>query len=182
MEFDKVSNVGNFRINVRKKSMLSIISSKESCFIQIMLFMPEYVIDNIFVEFGGRILQQTSCTVACRRFLYSYKAVFVQSLIKASKKHLVQQFNFTYRYTDHVLFLKNKCRVFGSHLSTWTFNKENNGDCSLLLMDCYLYINNGKLTTRLYDKRDDSYFPLLTFHSCAVISLLHQHAAFTFHS
>ena len=38
------------------------------------------------------------------------------------------------------------------------------------------------LTTRLYDKRDDSYFPLLTFHSCAVIFLLHQHAAFTFHS
>ena len=55
-----MSNVGNFRINVRKKSMLSIISSKESCFMQIILCMAEYVIDNIFVEFGGRILQQTN--------------------------------------------------------------------------------------------------------------------------
>ena len=25
-------------------------------------------------------------------------------------------------------------------------------------LDCYLYIDNGKLTTRLYDKRDDFNF------------------------
>ena len=33
---DEVSNMVYFRINVRTKSMLSITSSKESCFIQIM--------------------------------------------------------------------------------------------------------------------------------------------------
>ena len=32
--FDEVSNVVNFSINVRTKSMLSITSSNESCFIQ----------------------------------------------------------------------------------------------------------------------------------------------------
>ena len=31
-------------------------------------------------------------------FLYSYEAEFVQSLLQAGKKHLAQQFNFTYRY------------------------------------------------------------------------------------
>ena len=40
-------------------------------------------------------------------FLYSYDAEFVQSLLKADKKHLAQQFNFTYRYIDDVLSLKN---------------------------------------------------------------------------
>ena len=29
--------------------------------------------------------------------------------------------------------------------------------------DCYLYIDNGKLTTRLYEKRDDFNFPIVNF-------------------
>ena len=98
--------------------------------------MLEYLIDNIFVEFGGRIFQQTisipmgtNCALLLADlFLYSYEAEFVQSLLQAGKKHLAQQFNFTYRY-----------------------------------LDCYLYIDNGKLTTRLYDKRDDFNFPIVNF-------------------
>ena len=30
-------------------------------------------------------------------------------------------------------------------------------------LDCYLYIDNGKLTTRLYNKRDDYNFPIVNF-------------------
>ena len=30
-------------------------------------------------------------------------------------------------------------------------------------LDCYLYIDNGKLTTRLYDKRNDFNFPIVNF-------------------
>ena len=30
-------------------------------------------------------------------------------------------------------------------------------------LDCYLYIDNGKLNTRLYDKRDDFNFPIVNF-------------------
>ena len=30
-------------------------------------------------------------------------------------------------------------------------------------LDCYLYIDNGKLSTRLYDKRDDFNFPIVNF-------------------
>ena len=79
--------------------------------------MLEYLIDNIFVEFGGRIFQQTidipmgtNCApLLADLFLYSYEAEFVQSLLllQAGKKHLAQQFNFTYRYIDDVLSLKN---------------------------------------------------------------------------
>ena len=77
--------------------------------------MLEYLIDNIFVEFGGRIFQQTigipmgtNCApLLADLFLYSYEAEFVQSLPQAGKKHLAQQFNFTYRYIDDVLPPKN---------------------------------------------------------------------------
>ena len=41
-------------------------------------------------------------------FLYSYEAEFVQSLLKAGKKHFAQPFDFTYRYIDDVLSLKTQ--------------------------------------------------------------------------
>ena len=77
--------------------------------------MLEYLIDTIFVEFGGRIIQQTigipmgtNCApLLADLCLYSYEAEFVQSLLQAGKKHFAQQFNFTYRYIDDVLSLKN---------------------------------------------------------------------------
>ena len=77
--------------------------------------MQEYLIDNMFVEFGGRIFQQTigipmgtNCALLLADlFLYSYEAEFVQSLLKTGKKHLAQQLNFTYRYIDDILSLKN---------------------------------------------------------------------------
>ena len=40
-------------------------------------------------------------------FFYSYEVEFVQSLLQAGKKHLAQQFIFTYRYIDDVLSLTN---------------------------------------------------------------------------
>ena len=78
--------------------------------------MLEYLINNIFVEFGGRIFQQiigipmgTKCVPSLADlFLYSYEAEIVQSFLKASKKRLAQQFNFTYRYIDDVLSLKTQ--------------------------------------------------------------------------
>ena len=105
--------------------------------------MLEYLIDNIFVEFGGRLFQQTSgipmgtncAPFLADMFLYSYEAEFVQSLPKAGKKHLAQQFNFTYRHIDDVLSLKNT--KFAVHLE-------------------FIYPR---------DKRDDFNFPIVSFTS-----------------
>ena len=129
--------------------------------------MLEYLIDNIFVEFGGRIFQKTirlpmgtNCApLLAYLFLYSYEAEFIQSLLKAGKKHLAQQFNFTYRYIDDVLSLKNT--KFAEYLEFIKETMETAAASSYL--DCYLYIDNGKLTTRLYDKRDDFNFPIGNF-------------------
>jgi hypothetical protein len=72
--------------------------------------MLEFLIDNIFVIFGGRVFQQTvsipmgtNCApLLADLFLYSYEADFIQGLLKKNEKKLA------FRYIDDVLSLKNK--------------------------------------------------------------------------
>ena len=77
--------------------------------------MLEFLVDNIFVVFGGKVFQQivgipmgTNCApLLADIFLYSYEAEFLQSLLPNGKKKLASQFNFTYRYIDDVLSINN---------------------------------------------------------------------------
>ena len=63
--------------------------------------MLNFLIDNIFVKFGGQVFQQsvgipmgTNCApLLADLFLYSYEAEFVQNLIKNGQKKLAQSFN-----------------------------------------------------------------------------------------
>ena len=149
--------------------------------------MLVYLIDNIFEEFGGRIFQQTihipmgtnSAALIADLFVYWYEVRFLQSLLKAGKKHLAQQFNFTYRYIDDVLSLKNTNFVeylefiYPRELEI----KETIETAASSYLDCYLYIDNGKLTTRLYDKRGSCNFPIVNL---PFLRSMHQHTAFTF--
>ena len=138
--------------------------------------MLEYLIDNIFVEFGGRIFQQTigipmgtNCApLFADLFLYSYEAEFVQSLLQAGKKHLTQQFNFTFRSVDDVLPLKNTKFAEYMYLEfiyprELEIKETTETAASSSYLDCYLYIDNGKLTTRLYDKRYNFNFLIVNF-------------------
>ena len=135
------------------------------------------------MEFGGRIFQQTigipmftNCApLLADLFLYSYEAEFVQIFLNSGKKHLAQQFNFTYRYMDDVLSLKNT--QFAEYLE-FIYSREleiketTETAASSSYLDCYLYIYNGKLTTRLYYGmtsmcsmliRNDFNFPIINF-------------------
>ena len=72
--------------------------------------MLEFLVDNIFVVFGGKVFQQivgipmgTNCApLLADIFLY-----FIQSLLSTGKKKLASQFNFIYRYIDDVLSINN---------------------------------------------------------------------------
>ena len=100
-------------------------------------------------------------------FLYSYEAEFVQSLLQAGKKHLAQQFNFTYRYIDDVLSLKNtKFAEYLEFIYPRELQIKETTETAVFssYLDCYLYIDYGKFTTRLlFDKRDDLNFPIVNF-------------------
>ena len=77
--------------------------------------MLEFLVDNIFVVFAGKVFQQivgmpmgTNCApLLADIFLYSYEAEFIQSLLSTGRKQLASRFNFTYRYIDDVLSINN---------------------------------------------------------------------------
>ena len=79
-----------------------------------VISMLEFLIDNIFVSFGGTLFQQvvgipmgTNCApLLADLFLYSYESEFLQKLVKY-KIHEARAFNFTYRYIDDVLSINN---------------------------------------------------------------------------
>ena len=66
--------------------------------------MLEFLVDNIFVVFAGKVIQQTvgipmgaKCApLLTDIFLYSYEADYIQSLLSTVKKQLASRFNLTY--------------------------------------------------------------------------------------
>ena len=81
--------------------------------------MLEFLVDNIFVVFAGKVFQQiigipigTNCALLLVDiFLYSYEAEFIQSLLSTGKKRLASQFNFTYIYIDDVVLITQTLRI-----------------------------------------------------------------------
>ena len=134
--------------------------------------MLEFLIDNIFAMFGGRVFQQTVMGTNCAPlladlFLYSYEADFIQGLLKKNEKKLAQSFNFTFRYTDDVLSLHNfrfgdfVDRIYPIELE---IKDTTNTDMSASYLDLHLEVDSeGRLRTKLYDKRDDFNFPIVNF-------------------
>jgi hypothetical protein len=72
----------------------------------IRISMLEFLIDDIFVSFGGTLFKQvvgiimgTNCApLLADLFLYTYESEFLQKLAKDKKIHEARAFNFTYWY------------------------------------------------------------------------------------
>ena len=137
--------------------------------------MLEFLVDNIFVVFAGKVFQQivgipmgTNCApLLADIFLYSYEAEFIQSLLSAGKKRLASQFNFTYRYIDDVLSINNP--DFENYLGQMyppelEIKDKTESNSSASYLDLLLSIGrDGQLRTSLYDKRDDFNFHITNF-------------------
>jgi hypothetical protein len=70
--------------------------------------MLEFLIDNIFAMFGGRVLipMGTNCApLLADQFLYSYEADFMQGLLKKNEKKLPRSFNFTFRIVSSEIYI-----------------------------------------------------------------------------
>ena len=134
-----------------------------------------FLIDNIFVMFGGRVFQQTvgipmgtNCApLLADFFLYSYEAHFIQGLLKKNEKKLARCFNFTFRYIDDVLSLNNSRfgdfvdRIYSIEIE---IKDTSNTNRSASYLDLHLEIDSeGRLRTKPYNKRDDFNFPIVNF-------------------
>ena len=137
--------------------------------------MLEFLVDNIFVVYGGKVFQQTdgipmgtNCApLLTDIFLYSYEADFIQSLLSTGKKHLASRFSLTYRYIDDVLSINNPefenylGQMYPAELEIKTTTESTT---SASYLDLLLSIGrDGQLHTSIYDKRDDFNFHITTF-------------------
>ena len=84
--------------------------------------MLDFLIDNIFITFGGRVFQQTvgipmgiNCApILADLFLYNYEAYFMPKLLRKKDKKLAISFNSSFRYIDDILSLNNS--KFGDYV------------------------------------------------------------------
>jgi hypothetical protein len=144
--------------------------------------MLEFLIDNIFVMFGGRNFQRTvgipmdiNCVpVLAELLLYSYGADFIQGFLKKNEKKLDWSINFTFGYIDDVLSL-NTSRfgdfVYRIYPNDIEIKDSTDTDRSVSYLDLHLEIDSEwRLRTKLYDKRDDFNFPIVNFpFICSII-------------
>ena len=140
-----------------------------------MISMLEFLIDNIFVSFGGTLFQQvvsipmgTNCApLLTNLFLYSYESEFLQKLVKDKKIHEARAFNFTYRYIDDVLSINNsRFAEFLPLIYPPELEVKETTDTvsSASFLDLYLeFDDSGQLSTKIYDKRDDFNFKIINF-------------------
>ena len=137
--------------------------------------MIEFLIDNIFVQFGGYLFRQatgipmeTNCApLLADLFLYSYENEFLHNMIRSGHRRLARSFNLCHRYIDYLIVFNNK--KFSDylkeiHASQLTVEKANKSDHLADYLDLTFVIDSrGKLSTRLYDKRDDYDFHIVNF-------------------
>ena len=128
---------------------------------------------DILIQIDSRVFQQTvgipmgtNCApLLADLFLYSYEADFIQGLLRKNEKKLARFFNFTFRYIDNVLSLNNS--RFGDFVDRiYPIEREKKDptdtDRSASYLDLHLEIySEGRLRTKLYDKRDDFNFPIV---------------------
>jgi hypothetical protein len=143
--------------------------------------MLEFLIDSIFVSFGGTLFQQvvgipkgTNCApLLADLFLYSYESEFIQMLVKDGKKHEARTFNFTHRYIDNVLSI-NKFRFADFFLLIYPPELKVKETTDTAYSSNLTTVVNSLLN--IYDKRYDFNFKIINFpNMCSNIpALLHM--------
>ena len=135
----------------------------------------EFLIDNIFVKFGGCLFRQvigipmgTNCApLLADLFLYSYGSGFLDNMIRGGHRKLARSFDQHYQYIDDLIVFNNK--KFGDYFkeiypSQQTVEKANTSDDPANYLDLIFIIeSNNRLYTKLYDNHDDFDFHIVNF-------------------
>ena len=88
--------------------------------------MVEFLIDNIFVKFGGFLFRQVigipmgmNCVpLPADLFLYSYEGELLDNMIRGGHRKLARSFNLCYQYIDDLIVFNNK--KFGDFAKRFT--------------------------------------------------------------
>ena len=97
-------------------------------------------------------------------FLYSYENEFLDNMIRSGHRRLARSSNLCYRYTDDLIVFSNKKlldylkEIYPSQLTV-----EKSDHLADYLDHTFVIDSGGKLSTRLYDKRDHFDFHIVNF-------------------
>ena len=138
-------------------------------------FLVEFLIDNIFVKFGGCLfrlvigipVRTNSAPLLAYLFLYSYESEFLDNMIRGGYRKLARSFNLCYQYMDDLIVFNNK--KFGDYVkeiypSQLTVEKANTSDDLADYLDLTFIIeSNNQLYMKLYHKGDNFDFHIVNF-------------------
>ena len=88
------------------------------------------------------------------------------SLSENNQSDVIKAFNSTSRYLDGLFNIENKffdIMVNRIYLSEHQLNKANVSDAEATFLDLHLFISDGFVMTKIYDKRDDFDFDIVNF-------------------
>ena len=137
-----------------------------------MLFF--YFLDSIFIRFATKLFRQivgipmgTNCAPhVADLFLFCYERDFMLSLSRENQADIIEAFNSTSRYLDDLLNIDNvhfELMVKNIYPAELQLNKANTSDTEAPFLDLNLFITNGIVSTKNYDKRDDFDFDIVNF-------------------
>ena len=133
-----------------------------------------FLLDNIFVRHGDTVYRQvigipmgTNCApLIADLFLFCYERDFMLKLKSKSQTDVITAFNSTSRYLNDILNLNNphfESMISSIYPKELKFNKTNSSDTSAAFLDLDLSIENGIISSKIYDKRDDFNFKIVNF-------------------
>ena len=137
--------------------------------------MIEFLVDNIYVGFGGQLFQQmvgipigTNCApLLADVFLYSYENEFLDKLIKEGKRKLARKFNLSYHHIDYLISINNeRVKEFNSDIYPKEITVSETTESSSV--DSYFDLlftpdKSNNITTKLYDTHDAFGFHIVKF-------------------
>ena len=132
--------------------------------------MIEFLVDNIYVRFGGQLFRQmvgipmgTNCApLLADLFLYSYENEFLDKLIKEGKRKLARKFNLSYHY----IIKDKRFKEFISNIypKELTISETTESTSVVSHLDLlFIRDNSNNITTKLYDKCDTFGFHIVNF-------------------
>lgn len=133
-----------------------------------------FLLDNIFVRFGDKVYRQiigipmgTNCApLIADLFLFCYESEFMLNLNKNNRSDIISAFNDTSRYLDDICNIDNNYfdnMVQDIYPKELELNKANSSDKEASFLDLHLFIESGKIKTKIYDKRDDFNFSIVNY-------------------
>jgi hypothetical protein len=137
--------------------------------------LTNWLISNIYVTFGDKIFRQkvgipmgTDCApFLANLFLYSYEYKWLDKQRKLGNYHIIKHFKNCSRYIDDIMLINNNDLM--KKYMTEIYPKElflvpdDSDGMSTPFLDLQIVINDGIISTSIFDKRDGFDFPIVNF-------------------